>query len=83
MGYTVQAKSNLSREERRDILDTAIEKRFATPNEIVNFLTWLVVTRKPMKQYETAINKWSEDKKYIQKKYADDEVGVKKITVRG
>jgi hypothetical protein len=82
MGYTVQAKSGLSTEERRDILETAIEKSFTTPNEIVNFLTWLIVTRKPMKQYETAINKWSEDKKYIQEKYTEGEVGIGKITVK-
>ncbi len=83
MGYNVQAKNDLTRDERLDIIEKAISQKLIDVHETIEFLRWLIRTRMPQKKYQKAIEKWTEDMEYIKENYPYDEhTKVKSITVR-
>lgn len=66
-GYTVNAKDNLSEEQRRGILVQAVESGLYSVNEITGFLDWLIDYhgRSRTRNMSAAISKWSSDRNYI------------------
>lgn len=66
MGYTVDKNVNLSSDKRHKILLEALQKDFFSIHDLLDFLNWLVATRKTQKKYENAIAKWNEDINFIE-----------------
>lgn len=66
MGYTVDKNANLSSDKRHEILLEALQKDFFSIHDLLDFLNWLVATRKTQKKYASAIAKWNEDINFIE-----------------
>ena len=69
IGYTVNAKDDLSRAQRQNILSFAVETGLYTVNGICDFLDWRIdkAQRDKNHDYRRAISKWTEDREYINK----------------
>lgn len=66
MGYTVDKNVDLSSDRRHEILLEALKKDFFSIHDLLDFLNWLVATRKTQKKYTSAIEKWNEDINFIE-----------------
>lgn len=66
MGYTVNANSVLESEERHKILTTAIDGGLIDLHDTIDFLHWLVNTRKTRKSYSAAVKKWEKDIEFLE-----------------
>ena len=72
MGYTVDRNIDLSSNKRHKILVEALQKEFFSIHDLLDFLNWLVTTRKTQKRYSDAVEKWNEDIDFIEN-YKKDE----------
>lgn len=66
MGYTVDKNVDLSSDRRHEILIEALQKNFFSIHDLLDFLNWLVATRKTQKKYASAVEKWNEDINFIE-----------------
>ena len=84
MGYTVNANSILESEERQKILTTAIDGGLIDLHDTINFLHWLVNTRKTRKSYSAAVKKWEKDLEFLEnyKSNTRNDVLVNRIKVK-
>lgn len=78
MGYTVGMETNLSSSERQKILEDALQSHIFSIHDLISFLTWLIQTRKNQRKFSKAVEKWTEDLKFV-KNYEKEKRG--KITV--
>ena len=84
MGYSVSQTSDLSEEERREILDKAIQKNTVQVHDLLDFLNWLVRTRETQDKYKRAVKRWNDDIVYVKETYGEngEKVRVASITVK-
>lgn len=68
-GYTVNSNDNMSNEERHQLLHFLIERNIVTLTQTLDFLQWLINTRKNNLNMYAAIQKWESDFSYLTKKY--------------
>ena len=83
-GYNVQADSNLSEEQRHNLLVTCLDNHIVEVHDLLDFLHWLIKTREPLHKYANAVGKWKKDMELIEK-YKNDEkevVVINSITVK-
>lgn len=82
MGYNVNAKKDLSTTQRRSILALALDNNIYTRAQLDNHLYTQIALRVKTPNMENAIEKWEEDRKFIQNYKAGSIkiVGVKSIT---
>ena len=66
MGYTVSANIKLTSQERQQILEKALLSNLFSVHDLINFLNWLVNTRKGQSKYSSAISKWQEDITFVE-----------------
>lgn len=66
MGYTVSANIKLTFQERQQILEKALLSNLFSVHDLLNFLNWLVNTRKGQSKYSSAISKWQEDITFVE-----------------
>lgn len=57
---------DLSSDRRHEILIEALQKNFFSIHDLLDFLNWLVATRKTQKKYASAVEKWNEDINFIE-----------------
>ena len=65
MGYTVGMETNLSSSERQKILEDALKSHIFSVHDLISFLNWLIQTRKNQNKFSTAVEKWTEDLKFV------------------
>lgn len=65
MGYNVNAEADLSPEERREVLVTALDNEILTKAQVVSFLEGLIYRGKRRYNMRNAVLKWSSDLEYI------------------
>ena len=65
MGYSVSKDNEVTEGKRHEILTTCVKNKVLTSYEIIDFLTWLINTRKTQEKYEVAVSKWEQDIVYI------------------
>ncbi|MBR0158216.1 MAG: hypothetical protein IJM24_03925 [Clostridia bacterium] len=65
LGYTVNAKDDLSEEQRRVILCTAIESGLYTVESLRSFLLLLVRANDDKPNYSRAVSRWKSDIEYL------------------
>lgn len=65
MGYSVDATSDLSKEERQSILKEALDKQLVTTHDLLSFLNWLIKTRETQVRMDQAVEKWKIDYKFV------------------
>lgn len=83
LGYNVQSSSRMNQSGRQAILSDAIDSKIVGVQDVLDFLEWLIRTRRPMRSMENAIIKWTEDRDFIKKNYMGDEkIGVDTLIVR-
>lgn len=78
-GYRVDANSNIPDQARHSLLDFMIQRNIVNLNQTLNFLHWLISTRKDMTHMRNAVEKWKNDLNYINNKYQEN---VKAVTVK-
>ena len=78
MGYTVGMETNLNSSERQKILEDALRSHIFGVHDLISFLNWLIQTRKNQIKFSKAVEKWTEDLKFV-KNYEKEKRG--KITV--
>lgn len=83
-GYNVQAGSNLTEEERQEILKKCLDTKIVEIHDLLDFLNWLVRTREPLAKYQNAISKWKKDIEFVEeyKKDERDTVVVNSLTIQ-
>lgn len=64
-GYNVSAHNNLSSEQRCSILILLLESGLCSRHKINSHLTWLIESRRGNRKMKNAVEKWTEDRKYI------------------
>lgn len=64
-GYSVNAKDNLTDNERQDVLSFIIENNIETENQVIQFLSWLIEQNKSRRNMENAVNKWERDINFV------------------
>ncbi len=64
-GYNVNAQSNLTDEERQQIMIEVIRSGSMRQYEVVYFLNWLIRIHENDEKYEQAVGKWEMDKIFI------------------
>ena len=64
LGYNVDAKKNLSEQERRRILEMAIDNGVMSRSEVISHLEWNIKIRKNEK-YNNAKKKWQSDINFL------------------
>ena len=64
-GYSVNAKDNLTDNERQDVLSFIIENNIETENQVIQFLSWLIEQNKNRRNMENAVNKWERDINFV------------------
>lgn len=84
MGYNVGLSNDLSAETRQSILVDALQKGMFDVHDLLNFLNWLINTRKTQSKYKEAVRKWTEDVKFVEnyEKGKRDVVEIDAITVK-
>lgn len=65
MGYSVDATSDLSKEERQSILKETLDKQLVTTHDLLSFLNWLIKTRETQVRMDQAVEKWKIDYKFV------------------
>lgn len=82
LGYTVNAKDDLSEEQRHAILIAAIESELYTEESLKSFLTLLVESNQEKEQNRHAVQKWKSDIDFISNynTFGKRNVGVKSFT---
>lgn len=65
MGYSVDATSDLSNEDRQSILKEALNKQLVTTHDLLSFLNWLIKTRETQVRMDQAVEKWRIDYKFV------------------
>ena len=68
-GYTVDANEDLSDSARHNLLDFLINRKIVTILQTLNFLQWLINSRKNNQNMYRAVYKWESDFSYISEKY--------------
>ncbi len=71
-GYTVDQNEDLSEKARHNILDFLIKRKITTVIQTLNFLQWLINTRKNNINMYNAVKKWEQDFIYVNDKYNTD-----------
>lgn len=79
MGYNVQASTNLSTEERHQILRRAIEEKKISENEIINLLELQINLHSGNERYANAVEKWKEDADFV-KDYGINSGRIKRVS---
>jgi hypothetical protein len=64
-GYTVDANEGLSDAARHNLLDFLINRKIVTVLQTLNFLQWLINSRKNNQNMYNAVQKWESDFSYI------------------
>lgn len=82
LGYNVNAKDNLSDEQRRVILCGAIDSGLYTTESLKSFLNMLIDSNKGKWQYRNAVEKWQKDVDFISEYNTENNraVGIKSIS---
>lgn len=81
-GYNVNKEDNLSKAQRQTILSFFVDNNILTRAEIAHHLDFCVSLRARNPQFDEAIGKWNEDKKYILN-YKPDSIDIVEIgTIR-
>ena len=70
-GYTVDANEGMSSQARHNILKFLINRKIVTVLQTLNFLQWLINSRKNNSNMCYAVKKWEEDFEYINEEYID------------
>lgn len=78
-GYNVNSNSNIPDQARHNLLSFLIDRRIVNLTQTLNFLHWLISTKKDMPHMRNAVEKWKNDLNYINNKYQKD---VKAVTVK-
>ena len=82
-GYTVNATDDLSKAQRQKILELVLENKIYTPTKLCSFLDWLISYhgRNQKRNMDAAINKWKEDRAFVQQYDVANRkhVGIRKI----
>ena len=83
-GYNVQADSNLSEEQRHNLLIECLDNHIIEIHDVLDFLHWLIKTREPLPKYSNAVGKWKKDMEFIEAYRTDERetVVVSSITVK-
>ena len=68
-GYTVDVNEGLSDKVRHNLLDFLINRKIVTVLQTLNFLQWLINSRKNNLNMYNAVQKWENDFSYINEKY--------------
>lgn len=68
-GYTVDVNEGLSDKARHNLLDFLINRKIVTVLQTLNFLQWLINSRKNNLNMYNAVQKWENDFSYINEKY--------------
>ena len=68
-GYTVDVNEGLSDKARHNLLDFLINRKIVTVLQTLNFLQWLINSRKNNSNMYNAVQKWENDFSYINEKY--------------
>lgn len=79
-GYSVRYNSNVPDRARQNLLSFLIDRKIVSLAQTLNFLHWLVDTRKDMVHMQNAVKKWKNDLQYITEKYQDNKI--RTITVK-
>ena len=84
MGYNVNVQSDLTKEQRRRILELIVDEGILTVAEICSHLQWLMKRNKNNKNFDDARVKWEEDIRYIESYRSKERkvVEVKSITAK-
>ena len=72
-GYSVDANEDISDQARHTLLEFLINRNIVTVIQTLNFLQWLINSRKNNPNMYHAIKKWENDFSYIEKKYNSSE----------
>lgn len=72
LGYNVDARVNLSEEQRHGVLAFAIESGFMSKDQVISFLDWLAHRGRNNYNLREAISKWREDRSWISQWQLDD-----------
>lgn len=70
-GYTVDANIGMSDAARHNLLNFLIKRNIVSLTKTLNFLHWLIDSRKDMIHMQNAVQKWKNDLDYITKQYTD------------
>ena len=65
-GYNVQADSDLTEQERQNILKNCLDKNLVQIHDVLDFLNWLIRTREPLQKYKNAVGKWKTDIAFVE-----------------
>lgn len=68
-GYTVDANEGMSSQARKKLLEFLINRKIVTVLQTLNFLQWLINSRKNNINMYNAVKKWEDDFDYINEKY--------------
>lgn len=68
-GYTVDANEGMSSQARQKLLEFLINRKIVTVLQTLNFLQWLINSRKNNQNMYNAVKKWEDDFSYINEKY--------------
>lgn len=83
-GYNVQADSDLSEEQRHNLLTECLDNHIVGVHDLLDFLHWLIKTREPLPKYSNAVAKWKKDMDFVEQYKVDERetVVVNSITVK-
>ena len=81
-GYSVSKARNLSRSARQSILAIMIDSSILTKSGIISYLDFFIRQRKSQKMYADAIEKWEEDREFVQQyhKGSFEKYGLRSLT---
>ena len=65
-GYTVSQMEGLSDIRRQKILEILVDGRVLTRSDVIGYLDFFINQRKNQHQYEKAIDKWKNDRDFIE-----------------
>ena len=70
-GYSVDANEDLSEKARHNLLDFLIKRNIVTAVQTLNFLQWLINSRRSNPNMYNALRKWENDFEYIGQTYSE------------
>lgn len=70
-GYSVDANEDLSERARHNLLDFLIKRNIVTAVQTLNFLQWLINSRRSNPNMYNALRKWENDFEYIGQTYSE------------
>ena len=65
-GYNVNAAEDLSAERRQKILAVLMDNEIVPKSQIISLLDFFISQRQNRKYMEAAIDKWSEDREFVE-----------------